>query len=717
LAGAAVLSFIGGCGRQETGSHGAVSSVTEPLGAFPQYDHLFLIISENHNYSNIINNPAAPILNAIAKDYGLATSYTGVSDPSEPNYVAMLGGSDFGIGSDDPYFFPGHTVDQPNLMSQLEGVGKTWRAYLQDLPYAGYRGYCYPAKCNGIPDSDTQYVAKHNGIVNFANMQTPSEWIKQTPYGQLANDLASGSVPNLSYIVADECNDMHGAPPWCVDSGKIGDVDDTWLVAQGDKFVGQTVNMITSSSMWTTGNNAIIVTFDEGNAVHDQIYTAVITNHGPRGVTDNTSYDHYSLLASMQQTFGLGCLQNSCTAKAMGPLFQITGSTTVPVLPGPFTPPPNGTNAVSAQGPGSAGKPVSLTGSGWSVVPSPNIGNFDNNLAAVSAGSANDAWAVGSYLPPSNTTVLAAMAEHFDGTRWTEFPLPNVGLNENSLLGVSQLPNGHAWAVGYFVNATYEQQTLIEFYNGSVWNVVASPSPGARQNILYGVTAVADNDVWAVGTQKDGNDAFHTLTVHWDGSAWTVVPAVDVGASGNQFYAVTSAGGTVYATGQQSGSAFPSQILVEKWTGKTWSVVSTPIDATASPVPLGIASAVSSFSVVGDIESSLAPYTTLVAAGAPSKVQILNTPNNGTGENDLFAATTAADGSTWAAGWYINADGTHQTLTEQGVGGVWSLVPSPNVGTGDNGLAGITAMPGGGLWAVGISSSKGSFSTLILWHP
>jgi hypothetical protein len=715
----AYLLVGAGCSSHQPAS----TSLGEGVGHVPQaasaqaYDHIFLIINENHNYANIINNPAAPILNALAKDYGLATSYTGVSDPSEPNYVAMLGGSDFGISSDDPYFFPGHTVNQPNLLSQLEGAGKTWKAYLQDLPYAGYRGYCYPGKCNGIPDSDTQYVAKHNGIVNFANMQTPTEWVKQTPYGQLATDLVSGQVPNFSYIVADECNDMHGAPPWCVDSGKAGDVDDTWLVAQGDKFVGQTVNLITSSSMWMTGNNAIVITFDEGNTVNDQIYTTVIANHGPRGVTDNTSYNHYSLLASMQQAFGLGCLQNSCTAKTMGPLFQVTGATTVPALPAPYVVPPNGTNSVSAQGSGTSGKPVSLTGSGWVVVPSPSIGNSDNNLAAVSAGSATDAWAVGSYYAPSNTNVLASMAEHFDGTRWTEYPLPNVGLNENSLLGVSELPNRHAWAVGYYVNAAYQQQTLVEYYDGTVWNVVASPSPGARQNILYGVTALADNDVWAVGAQKDGTDVFHTLTMHWDGSTWTVVPAVDLGTSGNQFYAVTSAGGTVYAAGQQSGSAFPSQVLVEQWNGRAWSVVSTPGDVAASPLPLGLTGDGSSLSVVGDTESSTAPYTTLVAAGAPGNLQILSTPNDGTGENDLFAAATAIDGSTWAVGWYINASGTHQTLVEQGVRGAWSLVSSPNVGSGDNGLAGVAAIPGGGLWAVGVSSSKGNFSTLIMWHP
>jgi phospholipase C len=179
----------------------------------PQYDHIFLMIMENNGYGQIVGNPNAPILNALAQDYGIATNYTGVADPSEPNYVAMLGGDFFGITSDDPYFFPGQTVDAENLLSQLNGVGKTWKGYFQNMPYAGYRGYCYPDKCNGIPDADTQYVAKHNGMVNFANLQTPSEFAKMVPLQQLSDDLAAGTVPHFSYIIPDECDDMHGAPP------------------------------------------------------------------------------------------------------------------------------------------------------------------------------------------------------------------------------------------------------------------------------------------------------------------------------------------------------------------------------------------------------------------------------------------------------------------------------------------------------------------------
>jgi len=176
----------------------APRSPLEAQAAFPKYDHVFLLIMENEGYNQVIGNKFAPILNTLANDYGLATNYTGVADPSEPNYVAMLGGDSFGISTDDPYWFPGNTVNAANLMSQLEGAGKTWKGYFQSMPYPGYRGYCYPDKCNGIPDADTQYVAKHNGIVNFANLQTPAELGKMFPLPQLWADLAAGTMPNFS---------------------------------------------------------------------------------------------------------------------------------------------------------------------------------------------------------------------------------------------------------------------------------------------------------------------------------------------------------------------------------------------------------------------------------------------------------------------------------------------------------------------------------------
>ena len=105
-------------------------------------------------------------------------------------------------------------------------------------------------------------------------------------------------------------------------------------------------------------------------------------------------------------------------------------------------------------------------------------------------------------------------------------------------------------------------------------------------------------------------------------------------------------------------------------------------------------------------ETDSAPYTTYVAAGAPKALSIQATPNAGTGENDLFAATTAADGSTWAVGWDIDTTtGNHDPLILQSKNGVWSLVSSPSLGASDSGFAAVTAVPGGGLWAVGVTAA------------
>jgi hypothetical protein len=699
----------------------AFATLASPLKAqtFPQYDHVFVLILENEGFKGIIGNPNAPILNALAQDYGLATNYSGVGDPSEPNYVAMLGGDTFGISSDDPYWFPGQTVNASNLMTQLEAAGKTWRGYFQNMPYAGYRGYCYPDKCNGIPDSDTQYVAKHNGIVNFSNMQNPTELGKMFPFAQLSADIQAGTVPNFSYIIPDECHDMHGAPPWCVDSGATSSVQQSFLIAQGDAFVGSVVNEITSSALWMAGNNAIVITFDEGNTATSTIATIVATSHGPRGVTDKASLNHFSLLASVEQTFGLGCLANACTANLMTPLFAITGSTTVPTLPPPFVFPTT-TDTISAQGSGKPASPVSLNGvTGWTQVPTINFGNQDNVLTGVSAATATDVWAVGVYVPSING-VLNTLAHHFDGTRWTAFALPNVGAQQNILQAVSMPTPGKAWAVGNFINGKFQQQTLIEHFDGTVWSVVPSPSPGALQNILYGVAAITDTDVWAVGAFEDANDVWHTLTEHWNGSAWSVVNAVDTGTNGNQFYAVKAlASNNVYAVGQSANTGFPSQALIEHWNGTAWSVVNSPADA-ATALPLGLTAAGSSLTLVGEQETDAAPYTSYVASGAPTALAIQSTPTLGTGENDPFAVTIGNDGTTWIVGWAINpTSDLHDPLVLQGVNGTFSLasVPNPSNG-GDSGFAAITTVPGGGIWAVGVTAtSKSNYSTLIEFHP
>ena len=351
------------------------------------------------------------------------------------------------------------------------------------------------------------------------------------------------------------------------------------------------------------------------------------------------------------------------------------------------------------------------------MVPSPSVGNLDNNLDAVSAASATDAWAVGDYYASSNPNVFAAMAQHWDGSRWTEYALPNVGSNQNTLFGVSELPNGHTWAVGYYTDAAYTDQTLIEYWNGTAWSVVPSPSPGAQRDILYSVAALSDTDVWAAGAQMDAAGTWHTLAEHWDGKTWSVSPSLDPGASGNLIFGLKAVSSTsVYAVGERSGAAFPDPALVEHWNGSAWSTLASPADASESLIPYAVTGSDTALTVVGNRGSDTAPFTTLAASGVPSSLALQSTPN-ATGENNLYAATTASNGTIYAAGWSVDpSTGVYLTEVLHNTGGQWSLDSTPDPASGTNGFAGIGAVPGGGVWAVGVTSGKANNSSLISYH-
>lgn len=301
----------------------------------PTYQHAFVIVLENHGYTDMIGNPNAPQINRLAQMYGVATHYYGVTHPSEPNYVALIGGSYFGIQDDEPYSATiesvNHTIHTPNLADQLPAAHLTWKSYQQSLPYPGYTGPYYPSASNSL------YVSKHDPFLNFADIQSnPARLHHLVPDTQLLIDLHDGTVPTFSFISPDLCHDMHGGAPGCPKSGQPGGTNDARLVRRGDDYVGTLVQRIMGARLWSQGNNAIVITSDESdtgsagvtgccraNSGGGRVATIVITSFGERGVRDNTAYNHYSLLRTLQDIFHLGCLQNTCdmAVKPMTPLF------------------------------------------------------------------------------------------------------------------------------------------------------------------------------------------------------------------------------------------------------------------------------------------------------------------------------------------------------------------------------------------------------------
>jgi hypothetical protein len=719
---AACLALAGAMTIAPSASAQSASSST-----MPKLDHVFVIMEENNGFGDVIGNPAAPNLNSLANTFGLETNYFGVSPCcSEANYVGLLGGSTFNVNSDDAYWK--NSVDAPSLISQLDHAGISWKAYLQSLPHPNYEGICYPEKCNGAPDSDPLYVSKHDGIQNFTSSWNQQDWSRQVPIGQLSGDLQSGNVPRFNYVIPDECHDMHGDPPYCLDSGNIGDPQNQHLVSVGDAYLGHLVSAITNAPFWAEGNNAIVVTFDEGddsagccdaNPGAGQVATIVVTSHGPRGVQDSQPANHYSLLSSIQHTFGLGCLQFTCdtaNVQPISPLFATTGSAAIATKPLPEltwpTPTPTPTEPTSMS--------VSTQKSGgWTVQKAQLYGSNDNSVGAVAGSSPSDIWAVGDFLPDtanSNQDATLSFAEHYDGKKWSVVPTPNTGVNFNSFYGLAA-SQGQAWAVGEYLNSGYQDRALLEHWDGSQWSIANNPQPGSVRDMLFGASALSPSDVWVVGDQEGRNHTFETLAEHWDGSSWTVVPTPDPGSTGNHLYAVDAVSpDNVWAAGMQLSGDSPDQGLVEHWDGKHWSVVPLPAPASADLVMLdGITANASQVWVAGEADSPEGGGQPLVEGYQNGKWTIPTLPTVPDGANwtNLWGIQLSG-GSVWAAGSYVDpTTDNNNSLVLQGTGGTWTVNPAPNPGSGSNILSGITDVDGQ-LWAAGIYDDGGSEIPLIM---
>jgi len=686
-----------------------------PAASVPHLAHVFVIVEENNGFHDIIGNRAAPNLNYLARTFGLETDYFGVSPCcSESNYVGLIGGNTFGVNSDDAYWK--NRVAAPSLISQLDHAGISWKAYLQALPHPDYQGICYPAKCNGAPDSDPLYVSKHDGIQNYTTSHNPFDFSRQVPIGELARDLRDGAVPRFSYVIPDECHDMHGDPPYCLDGGNIFDPQNQHLVAVGDAYAGQLVAEITHASFWHKADNAILITFDEGdnsagccdaNPGAGQVATIVITSHGPRGVKDASPANHYSLLSTIQHTLGLGCLQFTCDTKHVQPLTRLVATRVQPELRWP-TPTP-----------GSPPEPRSMTtrapsGGGWTVQRTQLLGTNDNSLGAVAGSSRRDVWAVGNFLPDaknSNQDATLTFAEHYNGVTWSVVRTPNLGPNFASFYGVAA-SGGRAWAVGMRLNADYQDRALIEEWNGSGWTIADNPQPGSVRDMLFAASAASPSDVWAVGDREGGNGRFETLAEHWNGHRWSVVRTPDPGSTGNHLYAVDAvARDNVWAVGQRLGTQAPDQPLVEHWNGHRWSVVSTPVSTSASVMLEGVAVSGGQVWVDGEADSPDAgrPIIEHLQNGHWSVADL-----SGVGSIWTMLYGIAVTGDTlFATGTFVNpVTDNNEVLVLRGVNGHWSVDPAPNPGSGSNILEGVTTV-GGQLWTAGVYDTGGSRLPLI----
>jgi hypothetical protein len=298
------------------------------------------------------------------------------------------------------------------------------------------------------------------------------------------------------------------------------------------------------------------------------------------------------------------------------------------------------------------------------------------------------------------------MILHWDGSAWNTIPSPNPGPDGNYLYGVAAVAADNVWAVGTArTGAAY--QTLILHWDGTVWSVVPSPSPGSG-DILYAVAARNATDVWAVGRYDNGGGP-HTLTLHWVGQGWSVVPSPNPATLNNLYGVAVRAADDAWAGGSYY-TADGLRTIILHWDGSQWST-------SASPNPgLGNSELVAVTALAADnawaVGSSTYPDQTFICHWNGSAWQVVPSPNPGF-YNHLRAVTAITASDIWAVG-DVYTSGPFQTLVAHWTGSQWLQVPSPNPGAVSNMLLGVSAVSTNDVWAVGyVESSGGARQTLV----
>jgi hypothetical protein len=327
---------------------GGVSAHGSPGGKHGSHGlkHVFIIMMENTGLNALVGNPNAPWINSALLHYPVAANYYGVTHPSQPNYIAATSGSLNGVNSDNDT-----TVNAPNIVDQLESHGKTWKAYMQSYSYCA--GNALAHGCGDAHYGPNLYERKHNPFISYTDVQSNAARVaKIVDFSRFATELKNNTVPNYSWISPDQCHDMHGvAAPSKSDPCDFSQIQST--IHMGDLFLKATVHEIMSSRAWREGS-AIFIQWDESDYTGSgfqgfgddsgccdspagqgggRVLSLVITSSrlgrshwggpsraGELSRASLTPYNHYSMLATIEDAWKLGCLANTCDTANVKPM-------------------------------------------------------------------------------------------------------------------------------------------------------------------------------------------------------------------------------------------------------------------------------------------------------------------------------------------------------------------------------------------------------------
>ena len=305
----------------------------------------------------------------------------------------------------------------------------------------------------------------------------------------------------------------------------------------------------------------------------------------------------------------------------------------------------------------------------WNIVTSPNTSTTENNnLRNVSCTSTSFCMAAGYYTTGSYGQTLI---EEWNGTSWNIVTSPNTSTTENNYLqGESCASASFCMAAGYYVNASSVDQTLIEEWNGTSWSIITSPNTSTTQsNDFNGVSCASTTFCMAAGYYYNTGGYGQTLIEEWNGTSWNIVASPNTSTTENNYLNSVSCTSTSFcmAAGYTAGGGYP-QTLVEEWNGTSWSIVtSANTSTTQNDYLVGVSCTSTSFCMAAGFYAGTYEQT-LIEEFAPA-----------TQNNYLQSTSCTSSSFCMAAGYYIG--GYDQTLIEEWNGTSWSIVTSPNMST------------------------------------
>lgn len=257
----------------------------------PPIERVFVIAMENAEYGDVVGNPAAPYMNSLVAQYGIAANYTAVLHPSLPNYMAVTGGDTFFTENCDAC-----TVDAPNIADRIEASGRSWTAYMDGMS----------TSCGLVAEGT--YTPRHNPFAHYADIVTnPARCANIVPFSRFASDISAGPLANYVWITPDLCHDMH-------DCG----------IASADAWLQSVVPSIVGSPAFT--NAVLFIWWDEGTSTiggGGQVPLIVVSSRTPPGLQSTLAANHYSLLRTIEDLWGLAPLGQSASARPMTEFFNL----------------------------------------------------------------------------------------------------------------------------------------------------------------------------------------------------------------------------------------------------------------------------------------------------------------------------------------------------------------------------------------------------------